>query len=596
MSAPERIGRYRIDRRLGSGGFATVWLARDEVLQAPVAVKVLADNWAHQLDVRERFLEEARILRRADSDRVVRVHDIGELDDGRPYFVMTYADGGTLADKIAAGPVPVADALRYGADVARGLAVLHQVGVIHRDVNPANVLLLAGRDGSDRVLVADLGLAKAVAHGSGFTLTVGTPGYMAPEQSAGDGVSKRADVYAVGALLHHLLTGVAPVAGEPLQPPASLRAEVPAPVDAVVRQAVRRRPEERYPSAGALADALDAARIASAATPRRPAADPDATERLADLPAAPADDHPTDQPAAGRGSPRAGGAGRAAAAGGAGRGAAVGGAGRGAAPGSGAGRGAAGGPGAGRGTSAGRAGRGAAVGPGAGRGASAGSGAGRGEPPAARREAPSAAGGGAGPAGAGAGTVGWEPRAEPDDTMQLRRPEPARRRRRGRAVVLLGTVLLLLAGAAAGAALWIRSTGDVQVRGEAATVTVPRSWAGERRDGAVDGTTALIVAADADRWSALPSDTPGVRVAVGPSDLTGSTLLARSPAAGCQRTDKPWDTGGLTGTAHFYPACPQVGTAFLEAVLRASDGRTVFVQIKGDEATATAVLSSITVH
>lgn len=284
MSAPERIGRYRTDRLVGSGGFATVWLARDEVLDAPVAVKVLADNWAHQLDVRERFLEEARILRRADSDRVVRVHDIGELDDGRPYFVMTYADGGTLADKVAAGPVPVADALRYGADVARGLAVLHEVGVIHRDVNPANVLLRSGRNGgSDRVLVADLGLAKAAAHGSGFTLTVGTAGYMAPEQSSGDAISKRADVYAVGALLHHLLTGEAPTAdGLP-----ELPADLPEPVRAVARQAVRRRPEERFPSATALADALDDARIAVDALPRRApvrvaaAADDEATERIA---------------------------------------------------------------------------------------------------------------------------------------------------------------------------------------------------------------------------------------------------------------------------------------------------------------------------
>jgi len=247
VSAPARFGRYRVERRIGSGSFATVWLAHDEVLDAPVAVKVLADNWVHRLDVRERFEEEARILRRADSDRVVRVHDIGELDDGRPYFVMTYADRGSLADRLADGPLPVPVALRYGADVARGLAVLHEVGVIHRDVNPANVLLRSGRAGlGDRVLIADLGLAKAAARGSGFTLTVGTPGYMAPEQAAGGGVTKRTDVYAVGALLWHLLTGAPPDLDAPL-PPAGL----PAAVDAVLRQALARRPEERFPSAAA---------------------------------------------------------------------------------------------------------------------------------------------------------------------------------------------------------------------------------------------------------------------------------------------------------------------------------------------------------
>lgn len=270
MSAPARFGRYRVERRIGSGAFATVWLAHDEVLEAPVAVKVLADNWAHRLDVRERFEEEARILRRADSDRVVRVHDIGELEDGRPYFVMTYADGGTLADRLGDGPLPVGDALRYGADIARGLAVVHQVGVIHRDVNPRNVLLRSGRDGdAERVLVADLGLAKAAARGSGFTLSVGTPGYMAPEQARPGDVplDRRADVYAVGAVVHHMLTGVEPKQDEPPAPVRSLRPEVPAAVEAVVRQALAHRPEDRFPSAGALADALDAAAVQAQAAP-----------------------------------------------------------------------------------------------------------------------------------------------------------------------------------------------------------------------------------------------------------------------------------------------------------------------------------------
>ncbi|WP_181809591.1 protein kinase, partial [Streptomyces shenzhenensis] len=98
MQPLERIGRYRLEQRLGTGAFGTVWLAHDDQLDAPVAVKVLADNWSHRLDVHDRFLSEARLLRRADSKRVVQVYDIGELPDGRPYFVMEYADAGTLAD------------------------------------------------------------------------------------------------------------------------------------------------------------------------------------------------------------------------------------------------------------------------------------------------------------------------------------------------------------------------------------------------------------------------------------------------------------------------------------------------------------------
>jgi tRNA A-37 threonylcarbamoyl transferase component Bud32 len=278
VSAPASFGRYRVVRRIGSGAFATVWLAEDEVLEAPVAVKVLADNWAHRLDVRTRFEEEARILRRADSDRVVRVHDIGELADGRPYFVMTYADRGTLAERLEDGPLPVPEALRYGADIARGLAVLHQVGVIHRDVNPGNVLLHTAADGTERVLIADLGLAKAAARGSGFTLTVGTPGYTAPEQARPGEIplDRRADVYSIGAVLHHMLTGVAPKQDEVPAPVRSLRPDVPVAVEAVVRRALAARPEDRFPSAGALADALAAAAVAA----RLPEPEREEDERL----------------------------------------------------------------------------------------------------------------------------------------------------------------------------------------------------------------------------------------------------------------------------------------------------------------------------
>jgi eukaryotic-like serine/threonine-protein kinase len=252
MSAPARFGRYRVDRRLGSGAFATVWLGFDEELHAPVAVKVLADNWAHHLDVRERFLEEARILRRADSDRVVRVHDIGELDDGRPYFVMTYADRGTLADRLASGPLPVPQALRYGADIALGVAVLHEVGVIHRDLTPANVLLRSSRAGAaEQVLVADLGLAKAAAQASGFTLSVGTPGYMAPEQARPeDGLDQRADVYAIGALVTAMLTGAPPPAD------GTVAARLPPGIRPLLSKAMAVRPADRYGSAEQLAIAL----------------------------------------------------------------------------------------------------------------------------------------------------------------------------------------------------------------------------------------------------------------------------------------------------------------------------------------------------
>jgi hypothetical protein len=104
------VGPYRIERLLGVGSFATVWLGHDAALGSHVAIKVLADNWSHDLRVRERFLEEARILWRLDHERLVRVHGLGELDDGRPYLLMAWADRGSLRDRLAGGPLPVTEA------------------------------------------------------------------------------------------------------------------------------------------------------------------------------------------------------------------------------------------------------------------------------------------------------------------------------------------------------------------------------------------------------------------------------------------------------------------------------------------------------
>src|SRR5690348_6787289 len=260
---PDRIGRYRVERRLGAGAFATVWLAEDETLESWVAIKVLADNWAHQADVRARFEQEAQVLRRADSERLVRIHDYGELPDGRPYQVMTYADGGTLAERMAGGPLPVRPALRIAADIARATADLHASGVLHRDLKPSNVLFGTVR-GTERVLVADLGLAKAIAYASGFTVVAGTPGYMAPEQSRpGGGLDVRADVHAIGAMTYQMLTASTPN-GAALAP-SKVRAGISPAVDRIVLRAVAADRERRWPSAVALAEALDAA----AAAPRR---------------------------------------------------------------------------------------------------------------------------------------------------------------------------------------------------------------------------------------------------------------------------------------------------------------------------------------
>ncbi|PWR11213.1 serine/threonine protein kinase [Micromonospora acroterricola] len=264
MVIPSQVGRYRVVRAVGAGAFATVWLAYDDELRSPVAVKVLADNWSQRADIRARFRQEARFMRQVDSDHLVRVLDIGELPDGRPYLVMTYAGGGTLSDRLARGPMPVHEALRVAADIARAVAVLHDNGVLHRDLKPSNVLFDTTPTGA-RVLVADLGLAKTLAHASGFTVAAGTPAYMAPEQFVpGGGLDARSDVYAIGALTQHMLTGLPP--GQPAGPVP----RVPAAVERVVRRALHRDPGRRWTSANAYASALEELLAARRVPARRP--------------------------------------------------------------------------------------------------------------------------------------------------------------------------------------------------------------------------------------------------------------------------------------------------------------------------------------
>ncbi|MEV5953984.1 serine/threonine-protein kinase [Streptomyces sp. NPDC051987] len=269
MQPLERIGRYRLERRLGTGAFGTVWLAHDDQLDAPVAVKVLADNWSHRLDVHDRFLSEARLLRRADSKRVVQVYDIGELPDGRPYFVMEYADAGTLADLLTTGPLPVPDALRLTALAARGAADLHGAGIVHRDIKPTNVLLRTAQDGTRRVLLADLGLAKSLAQASGLTLAAGSAGYQPPEQAQpGAGIDARADVYALGAVGYELVTGTVPAAPGQVIRPDRLRPDLGDDAQRALMRALEPDRQRRWPSAQAFADELD--RLAAAAAARRP--------------------------------------------------------------------------------------------------------------------------------------------------------------------------------------------------------------------------------------------------------------------------------------------------------------------------------------
>lgn len=264
MSLPDQLGRLRRIRQVGAGGFATVWLYRDDELGSDVAVKALASNWAQDPAMRERFLIESRLLRRAASTHVVEVHDVGVTDDGIPWFVMTYADQGSVAGLLRAGrpePAVVADVVRQAA---RGLAALHDLGIVHRDIKPENLLLTSRPDGGRRVMVADLGVAKLVTGGSEATLHVGTPSYAAPEQADPTvELDGRADVHGLGAVAYEMITGRAPRTGLPhgATPPSvrSVLPDVPEAVDAIVMRALEPDRSHRWSDVTSFARALEAA-------------------------------------------------------------------------------------------------------------------------------------------------------------------------------------------------------------------------------------------------------------------------------------------------------------------------------------------------
>ena len=251
--AVTRIGRYTVEGVIGTGAFATVYRALDERLGATVAVKLLADNHCLDPDIRARFLDEGRALRRIDSPHVVRVYDVGETDRLQPYLVLEHADRGTLAQRVAArradGWRPTAGDVRsLATQLAGAVAAVHAADLVHRDLTPGNVLVRSvargpspGAAGDDRrgllgvderLVVTDLGLSKDLARNSGLTAAGGTDGFRPPEQrGAPSRIDGRADLWALSAVVLWLLTGRAPATDPPT--PADVdgvRAELDLPV------------------------------------------------------------------------------------------------------------------------------------------------------------------------------------------------------------------------------------------------------------------------------------------------------------------------------------------------------------------------------
>lgn len=274
-------GRYRLQQRIGSGGMAGVYLARDERLGRDVAVKLTEPSFGPERPSTAQIEQEARRVARLNHPNVVQVHDVGTTGDDA-YIVMELVHGRGLDQVIREdGPLPEREAVGVAGQVCAGLAAAHAAGIVHRDIKPSNLLV----DETGRVRIADFGIARA---GDGDTVTkeqpFGSAPYVSPEQVSGTQVDHRSDVYSLGVVLYELLTGRLPFEGDTLAAtvlqrlhrdprPPSHWVEVSPRLDAVVMRALSREPGDRFVDADAMAAALRAAsQPAEAAVDAQPTA------------------------------------------------------------------------------------------------------------------------------------------------------------------------------------------------------------------------------------------------------------------------------------------------------------------------------------
>ncbi len=277
MRVGEVLGRYCVTGVIGHGGMAVVYAGQDMALGHPVAIKVLHPDHVENPRMERRFVNEARALLAIRHPNIVELLDVGRTEEGDIYLVMELLEGDSLASRLEQGPLPLAQALAFGRQLASALDAAHRQGIVHRDLKPANILLVPDRDnpGELRAKILDFGIAKQFL--DGFTpapitatgVIIGTPEYMSPEQCRGEELDGRSDIYCLGLLLYHMVAGTYPFewGGDTNEilarhlygksaPPSRLDPTVPASLSRVIDRCMAKLPSGRYAAAGDVEQAL----------------------------------------------------------------------------------------------------------------------------------------------------------------------------------------------------------------------------------------------------------------------------------------------------------------------------------------------------
>ncbi|RMG80316.1 MAG: serine/threonine protein kinase, partial [Chloroflexi bacterium] len=260
-----RLGIYEIIEELGKGGMATVYRAYQPNLDRYVAIKIIHRAIAQDQGGLERFQREARLVTKLEHPHILPLYDY-DFDHDPPYIVMRYLEGGTLKEIINQGVLPLGEVAHIMRQIASALDHAHRMGVVHRDIKPSNIMV----DQDGNAFLTDFGIAR-IQSGEGLTqtgFTVGTPEYMAPEQGLGLAVDTRADIYSLGVMLFQMLTQQMPYSAAtpmaiilqhmnaPVPSAHEVNPNLPPQIDDIIAKAMAKKPEERYQSAGELAEAL----------------------------------------------------------------------------------------------------------------------------------------------------------------------------------------------------------------------------------------------------------------------------------------------------------------------------------------------------